>query len=189
MWTRARSARNPAAPVLTASCALALLLFASVAMAGSTAGRLTTGSPSSNGAAAPLRVPGMGRPPLSISRTIDGSVGGAVVAGRWTVVVPPGAFNGTGTISVTVPDASVLSCTLDISPASLNGFARPVGLVCDANGVETADFWSLVVGYYDPALGKWTQVTNSRQQPGSLTVEAPLWHFSSYGVVSGKAGW
>ena len=56
---------------------------------------------------------------LSGSNLIDGAVGGVVSAGRWKLQIPAGAFVGSGTVSISVPDSTVAKCDLNINPTSL----------------------------------------------------------------------
>ncbi len=137
-------------------------------------------------AALPIKVPGLAIPSKARA-TIDGAVGGVVQCGRVRVVVPPGAFYGKADVSVYVPDGTTLACDLSISPASANGFAVPVRLELDATGTNVAG--GLFTGYFDPALGKWTRVPASWEDPRTHTVHASLWHFSRYGAIPGRAGW
>jgi hypothetical protein len=46
------------------------------------------------------------------------------------------------------------------------------------------------ISYYNPSTGKWEPVSGSVVSVATLTVSAPLSHFSTYRVESGgKAGW
>src|SRR5262245_31621863 len=49
------------------------------------------------------------------SAYIDGSRGGTVSNGRFQLHVPPGAFQGGATLTITVLDPSVMQCALSIS--------------------------------------------------------------------------
>ncbi len=170
---------------------LALLLLASVVVPTRPvgAGQLVGSITNTLGAlinALPVRVPGSQEPASTVTR-IDGAVGGVARCGRFTVVVPPGAFRGSADVIVRVPDGTRLACDLEISPPSANGFARPVQLQMDALGALTSG--SLVIGYWDPAIRRWTRVPGSVHDLLTLKVSAPLWHFSRYGACEGKAGW
>ena len=63
-----------------------------------------------------------------VGRVVDGLLGGSVSNGNWQVVIPPGAYKGSGTVSLSVPNAQPALCDISISPASLNGFDVPVQL-------------------------------------------------------------
>lgn len=182
----------PGARRLAAALVLTLLAT-SVVPAGSVAGDLVgalTGTVSGVVGAVqqvlPVLVPGEPRPASSVTR-IDGAKGGVAKCGRFTVVVPPGAFRGSADITVRVPDGTRLACDLEISPPSANGFSRPVQLQMDAVGAVASG--GLVIGYWDPSLKRWTRVPGSVQDLLTLKVSAPLWHFSRYGGCEGKAGW
>lgn len=117
---------------------------------------------------------------------IDGALGGTVKCGRWSVVVPAGAFEGVGTVSIAVPDRNGLACDLDIKPGSLNKFLLPVSLVVSTAGLDV-DPTTLTIYYYDPATGKWFD-QQATGDSGKQTVTASLLHFSFY-ALGGKAGW
>lgn len=126
-----------------------------------------------------------GPTPTASSAEIDGSVGGSLQAGRWTVVVPPGAFSGVGTVTLTVPDRTAIACELDIKPGSLNKFVTPVLLSFSTQGLNV-DPAALTLYWYDPQTKTWVDVHGTGDS-GKQTVTAPLWHFSIY--KAGKAGW
>lgn len=121
---------------------------------------------------------------------INGLLGGTVTAGRMTVVVPPFAIAGTAVVTVTQPDTSALVVELNISPASLNHFALPVLLTMRAGGLISLDLLKgSRIERYDPVLGQWVPVAGSVVSVAGLTLQAPLWHFSTYRATGGKAGW
>jgi hypothetical protein len=123
---------------------------------------------------------------------IDGAIGGEIQVGRFTVVVPAGAFVGTATIHVTVPDPNVVACELEISPASANGFTLPVDLRANCAGATNVDLAQCGTLWYDEANGVWRTVSGTAVDLEAQTVTASLWHFSTYGVadlLSGKASW
>jgi len=121
----------------------------------------------------------------SASAEIDGSMGGVVRSGRWTVTVPPGAFSGVGTITVSVADRNALVCDLDIKPGSLNKFALPVALSLSTQGLPV-DPTTLTIYWYDPLTKTWVDVHGTGDS-GKQTLTALLYHFSTY--AAGKAGW
>ncbi len=155
---------------------------------GGTAGRVNTNTLTGGTTAAqPVSV---SDPPLSSkskSVAIDGAKGGSICVGRFTLTVPPGAWYGSGTITLSVPDESKLMCDLTISPASLNGFSVPLTLRTKTTGCNTTD--SLLPAYWDPTLATWTHITGGYQDVTSKDTVAPLYHFSRYGTLEAKAGW
>lgn len=130
-----------------------------------------------------------GRGPASGSKDIDGSKGGSITVDRYTIVVPAGAYDGSATIAIGVPDPSVLKCDLKITPASANNFAVPVTFTVDLNGTNVTDLTQVAEVWYDEAARVWRLVPGSTVDVAKWTVSAPLSHFSTYGVVEGKAGW
>lgn len=119
------------------------------------------------------------------SAEVDGTLGGVVRSGRWTVVVPPGAFSGVGTITMSVPDRNTFLCGLDIKPGSLNNFLVPVELSFSTQGLSI-DPTTLTIYWYDSANKKWVDV-HGVGDSGKQLVAVLLSHFSTYGA--GKAGW
>jgi hypothetical protein len=127
--------------------------------------------------------------PTTSTRTL-GLLGGVVSAGNFSVIVPPGALLSTATITVSQPDPTHPVVNLSISPPSANKFLLPVLLVADAKVMSPSLLSVAYMGYYNPATGAWEHVAGSQVSLLSLTVSAPLWHFSTYRVESGgKAGW
>jgi hypothetical protein len=129
---------------------------------------------------------------LSSTTDIDGAVGGVLTVGRFTVSVPGGAFAGTAQITITVPDPSLVTCTLDISPASANGFLVPVTLTADCSGAANVDLQDCGTLWYDTGSNVWRTVGGSSVDTLNHTVTASLPHFSTYGVadlLEGRAGW
>ena len=119
-----------------------------------------------------------------------GPLGGTVSAGNFKVVIPPGALTTTATIRVSQPDPAKPVVNLSISPASANKFLLPVLLVADAAPMDRSLLSVAYVGYYNPETGAWERVESSVVSVATLSVSAPLWHFSTYRVESGgKAGW
>ena len=119
-----------------------------------------------------------------------GILGGTLSAGNFTLVVPAGALTSTATITVSQPDLAHPVVNLSISPPSANRFLLPVLLTANASSMDRSLLSVAYISYYNPATGKWERVTNSSVSLLTLTVSAPLWHFSTYRVESGgKAGW
>jgi hypothetical protein len=119
-----------------------------------------------------------------------GILGGVVAAGNFKVVIPPGALLTTATITVSQPDPARPVVDLSIFPASANNFLLPVLLVADASPMEQSLLSVARIGYWNPKTGAWEGVSGSVVSVATLSVSAPLWHFSTYRVESGgKAGW
>jgi hypothetical protein len=135
-----------------------------------------------------VSVPASSNESITRSVTIHGLLGGVLSAGRYTLIVPPGAINGTATITMTIPDQSVLQCSLEISPPSANGFRLPVMLVAGYLGTALNPHL-FETRWFNPASGTWCTVTGSRLSWPDFQIITPLWHFSKYGVTPTKAGW
>lgn len=170
--------------VAAAMLSLSLVTCASVASAQSSASAAAVDTALMR----PVRVSTQGGSSKMVSAVIDGAVGGQLKWGRFMLAVPPGAWYGRATVTMTVPNPSVLSCDFTIDPPSANGFSVPVMLTVNTPGAPSAK--PLVVGWLDPTLGKWVPVRGSWNLRERKLVVAPLYHFSTYGVfVGGKAGW
>jgi len=120
-----------------------------------------------------------------VGRVVDGLLGGSVSNGNWTVVIPPGAYTGSGTVSLSVPNAQPALCDISISPASLNGFDVPVQLSYKLRSLD--ELANSAIVWWDPEARLW-RVIESTADSTTLTRTAPLLHFSQYGCVS-RAGW
>jgi len=120
--------------------------------------------------------------PLLATGVINGLVGGTVQVGPWKVLVPAGAFSGSGTITISIPDPTVAQCDLNISPSALNSFKVPVTLSCTFKSATDAQRSDLY--WWDPSAKVWRVVPSTLL--GS-TRSALLWHFSKYSA--GRAGW
>ena len=121
---------------------------------------------------------------LSDSKVIDGAVGGKLLVGSYRVEVPPGAYRGLATITITQQDLNILKCDLAISPASANQFLVPVTLA-----VKLPNATALVLDqnmWLDPSANLWRLIP-SVPYPLSTELRSPLWHFSTY--ATGRAGW
>ena len=125
----------------------------------------------------------------TVSQRVDGAVGGVVVAGRFRLTIPAGAFSGPATVSVSVPDAAELACSLEINPPSANLFRLPVLLEADCVGARVARASDLALARWEPSLGAWRVLGTSRADSKLWKVRAGLEHFSRYEVVETKAGW
>ena len=130
---------------------------------------------------------------IHASALIDGAVGGKLQCGRFLLSIPPGAFAGEGTISMSMADSHVMVVDLEIDPVGLNGFKKPVKLclLTDGTRVDESDvqlyWWNAKYSEWkglecDKDLSDDTPVTGASE--GLLT---DLDHFSRYS--GGKAGW
>jgi hypothetical protein len=120
-----------------------------------------------------------------------GSLGGSLSNGRWRVEIPANAVSGNATVSLGVASDSSPDCQLEISPVSLNHFSTPVTLTVDCRSIPASTLSTYVIYWYDPAKLVWTQVAGSKVDLASMSVSAPLQHFSCYAVgpAGGRAGW
>jgi hypothetical protein len=171
----------------------ALLLF----LAGSLAGCSnlpTQPAPAPSGAAAPTSGSSqtlalLGSTSYTTTKTV-GPLGGMVSAGDFSLVIPPGALTTTAQITVSQPDPSHPVANLSISPASANHFLVPVVLTANASTMSTSLLSVAYISWYNPSTGQWEEVAGSSVSLATLSISAPLWHFSTYRVESGgKAGW
>ena len=119
---------------------------------------------------------------------INGLFGGIVSAGKFKVVILPATFWGVATVTVSQPDVSKLQCDLDITPASANHFLVPVLFIADASSLPRELLAISTIQWWDPVRAKWVNVPGVSVSLLNLTVQAPLWHFSTY-RVEGRAGW
>jgi len=145
---------------------------------------------------------------LKVSKEIDGTKGGWVRCGRFFLAVSAGAFDTTGTVTMSMPDTNLMVVDLEISPARLNGFKEPVYLAVNTTDTDVAPD-SLAMYWMDPSTKEWKDVTSAKvvttatdcavqvddqSGPGCPDatwatdgVMSTLQHFSRYS--SGKAGW
>jgi hypothetical protein len=122
---------------------------------------------------------------VSASAVIDGSRGGRVRAGRFSVTLPPGCFEGLAAVTVSMADSTVMICDLQISPPTANKFSKPAELSADLTGLS-ADATTLTMYWYDPTRRTWVNLA-AKSETSDTHVTASLEHFSTYGA--GKAGW
>lgn len=134
----------------------------------------------------------VGRVARLVVRTLHlvGSLGGSLTNGRWTVVLPPGAVDGNGQVTLAVANAASADCHLEIFPRSLNDFSVPVTLTASCASVPASELADYVIYWYDPAARRWVEQP-SEVNLAARTVSARLSHFSMYSVgkKGGKASW
>ena len=124
------------------------------------------------------------------SSTIDGDRGGILRVGRFTLYVPPGAFDGPATVSLMVADPTLLICDLDITPRPVGDFKVPIILEADCKDlVEIAQLSGLTILWMNDEAGKWEKKGETIVDEQNSRVRSGLNHFSTYGVVEGRAGW
>jgi len=141
-------------------------------------------SAGADSASPPLASP----PPRSLAATarVDGNLGGTIRAGRFSVMIPPGAFVGPATVTVSMPDSTVMICDLAISPAAANKFLKPVQLMANLYSPDMTDASGCTNYWFDPTRNTWVSLATKSRCSGA-TITTNLSHFSKYG--SGKAGW
>ena len=123
---------------------------------------------------------------VSSSQRIDGSRGGTLRAGRFTVKIPAGAFSGPATVTVSMADSTVMICDLTIAPGSANKFQVPAQLTADLSAPNITDATNFTMYWYDPAGKVWVNLFAKSTISGT-NVTSSLEHFSTY--AAGKAGW
>ncbi len=135
---------------------------------------------------------------LEVVERIDGSVGGKMRCGRFYLTIPPGTFDGIGSVTMSMEDSTVMVCDLGIYPAELNNFHEPVKLALSVNDTD-ASTDTLSIYWNDPDKNEWVDMgcvkdlSNDPQTAGApyptdmRGVMTELRHFSRYS--GGKAGW
>lgn len=137
-------------------------------------------------------VPPSGRA-LHAAAVIDGAAGGRLQCGRFLLLVPPGAFEGAGTIHMSMADSTVMVVDLEIDPVDLNEFKEPVKLclLTDGTIVQVED---VQIYWWDPKYEEWKAMDCDRdlteEESITGTLEGLLTHLSHFSRYSGgKAGW
>ena len=146
----------------------------------------------SNSSGVQADVPAASAASVSASLKIKGPEGGTLSAGIFTVVIPPGAVEGSATITVSQPDPSQPVAVLSIHPNDKNSFAVPVTLTATLPNLDAA--WLMKSGMSEQSdLGTWQAMSSSQADAQTMTVSASLAHFSTYRVdiaypLSGATG-
>jgi hypothetical protein len=123
-------------------------------------------------------------PPASspTSFTVDGSVGAELVVGRFTLLIPAGAFEGSRQITVEDANNGFVECHL--YPEGLQ-FDVPVTLTMDLSG-SSADRTDATIYWLDKRADFWVDLGGTY-----VTADHKVWvklaHFSEY--RGGRAGW
>jgi len=140
--------------------------------------------------AAPGGAPAANVTSASRSGYVRAALGGTVSAGGFHLVVPPGALEGDAIITVRQPDVTKPVVELSITPEERNGFLLPVLLVADARPLGADLVATSYMSWWNPDAAAWEPCPGSAVSVATLSVQAPLWHFSTYRVErEGKAGW
>jgi hypothetical protein len=121
---------------------------------------------------------------LTTSAVVDGAVGGALKCGRFVLKVPPGAFDGKGTITMNVPDSEIAFVDLSISGVP-NQFKTGVALSYDPTGLNLTD--PITIYWFDTTAQDWVDLHARTNLLPTGYPTVLLGHFSPYG--GGKAGW
>jgi hypothetical protein len=158
-------------------------------LCGATALMLASAAAASPTAPEFARVPGAGVRGLSESAVIDGARGGMLTVGRFTLCVPRGALRGETTISLRVPDPSVLACELSVVPAP-ETFAIPLMLqtdIAEAMDVEAQFLRSVVCNDWGR---DWTAARSAIVSLPTHTLYTRMFQpVARCGVVEGTSGW
>ena len=140
----------------------------------------------------PAETPGGGSTPsvtppppdlVGTSYEMSSTQGGTMKSGRWTVVVPPGAFEGTARVAISTSSSKSWQCQLGILPASKNNFETMVTLVADCHSVIPKQLARYAIFQLDEGTGAWVRVPDSIVDLKKKTVTAPIPHFSTYKVA------
>lgn len=126
----------------------------------------------------------------SRSTFVRAALGGTVAAGDFKVVIPPLALKGDAIVTVRQPDAARPVVELSITPEERNGFLLPVLLVADAAPLGADLVSTSYLSWWNPDAAAWEPCAGTTVDVASISVQAPLLHFSTYRVErDGKAGW
>jgi hypothetical protein len=134
--------------------------------------------------ARPEVAPAVPKQVKSVSVPIDGAIGGVVELGHSSLTIPPGAFEGTQTITMECDNAAGKECRL--YPDGLR-FSQPVQLTMKLKGAPI-DGPDATIFWWDPTAGAWVDIMGT-YDPKGHTVTANLQHFSLYSPGRGRAGW
>jgi hypothetical protein len=130
---------------------------------------------------------------VHVSAVMDGAKGGTLRCGRFLLSVPAGAFEGEGTVSMSMPDSTVMVVDLEISPGELNDFKEPVKLCLLTDGTDLEEE-ELQIYWWDPDREDWKALGCDKDLSDDTAVtgtsEGLLTHLSHFSRYSGgKAGW
>jgi hypothetical protein len=126
-------------------------------------------------------------------RTLNlvGSLGGSLTNGRWRVVVPAGAVDGSATVAIGVANTSSPDCKLEIWPSDKNHFSVAAMLTVDCRNVASDQLANYAIYWFDASANQWVELSGSKVNLTNKTVSVSILHFSQYSVgpKGGKAGW
>jgi hypothetical protein len=130
---------------------------------------------------------------VHVSAVMDGAKGGTLRCGRFLLSVPAGAFEGEGTVSMSMPDSTVMVVDLEITPGELNDFKEPVKLCLLTDGTDLEEE-ELQIYWWDPDREDWKALGCDKDLSDDTTItgtsEGLLTHLSHFSRYSGgKAGW
>jgi hypothetical protein len=113
------------------------------------------------------------------SNTI-GVLGGTVVFGNNTLIVPPGALLQRTTITAT--EAGDGHVSAQFQPEGLH-FILPAVLTLSYSQCATAPSPSAQIVYLQSLLGELLDILPTKLDLGLKSISAPIWHFSVYAVA------
>jgi hypothetical protein len=134
----------------------------------------------------PVHLAGTLSTAITTTATIDGNQGGYLKAGRFSVRIPAGAFKGPATVTISMPDSTLMLCQLSITPDAANKFKTPATLTADLSSTGITDAQGFTMYWYDPTKLTWVNLFAKSTVSGA-TISTSLDHFSTY--AAGKAGW
>jgi len=118
----------------------------------------------------------------SVLRLVTRLLGGVVSLLDVTLKIPPLALDSNTLISIDIPDINLY--VYDFGPDGLQ-FNKPATMIisykyADMNGVDES---KIRLAWWDEGAGKWSDMP-CVVDPVENTVTGPVYHFSSYGLIS-----
>ncbi len=127
--------------------------------------------------------------PMEKTVELDGDAGSTVTEGALTLVFPPGAFEGTETLTIIQPDDTEALWHFNLSETST--FEKSV--TCRVEYKTGGGFHTML--WWDPEAGAWVDV-GGFDDPAAGVFKINLNHFSTYALVEehlpvfqGTGGW
>ena len=140
------------------------------------------------GAVSPVDAGGDNSHAIYRTAEIDGARGGALSAGRFTLEVPAGAFDGQAEVGISVPGRDATWCELQIFPGASRGFSVPFTLKARVDDATVDVLPNLAVLTLNEHTGEWTPVPGTEVVWSAEKIEAPLSHFSIFMVGDPELG-